>query len=72
MFYILSIYLFSVMLCQAMSSTLVDRLKHKELRKYPNIIDAIRTLSQVSYIPFFNTLYAFIIGYYYFRNGFKI
>jgi hypothetical protein len=55
-----------------MTNTLSDIVKKKELRNYPNIIDAIRTLNQVAYIPIFNTLYATIIGYYYFKNGFKI
>ena len=60
------------MLCQIMTNTLMDKVKQNNLRYYPNIIEAIRTLNQVAYIPIFNTLYATIIGYYYFKNGFKI
>ena len=60
------------MFCQSMTNTLADKIKRKELRNYPNIIDAIRTLSQVAYIPLFNTLYACIFGYYFLKNGFRI
>lgn len=72
MFYLLSIYILSLMLCQIMTNTLADRVKRNNLKYYPNIIDAIRTLNQVAYIPIFNTFYALIIGFYYFKNGFRI
>jgi hypothetical protein len=55
-----------------MTNTLADRVKRNNLKYYPNIIDAIRTLNQVAYIPIFNTVYALIIGFYYFKNGFRI
>lgn len=60
-FWVLSIYFISIMLCQILGEKLLQKIIHN-IPRYPNILQAIKVLNKVAYIPLLNTVY-FVVYY---------
>lgn len=66
-FYLASIYVISIMLCQGLAGKLFSKISN-DFKKYPNLFKSARTLNRLAYVPLFNTFYFVSIFYYCVKN----